>query len=96
MLTFEREASGRRRIWINVGSSENYDQWLNLVRRIRDKEHSGKNEVSTHPMYGMLAGTWYLEPGSKSISDRRTGGLTPLRRSLEKESYHKYCRLIIS
>lgn len=25
----------------------------------------------------MLAGMWYLDPGSKSISDRSTGGLIP-------------------
>lgn len=32
----------------------------------------------------MLAGMWYFEPGSKSISDLRTGGLTPLYCSLKK------------
>lgn len=33
----------------------------------------------------MLAGTWYLDPGSKSVSDLSTGGFTPPSRSLKKQ-----------
>lgn len=35
-------------------------------------------------MYGTLAGMWYLEPGSKSISDLNTGGFIPPYCSLQK------------
>lgn len=36
-------------------------------------------------MYGTLAGMWNLEPGSKSYSDRNTGGLMPPYFSLERK-----------
>lgn len=35
-------------------------------------------------MYGILAGMWNFDAGSKSISDLRTGGLIPPYRSLKK------------
>lgn len=38
----------------------------------------------TYRMYGIFAGIWNLAPGSKSISDRSTGGLMPPYRSLKK------------
>lgn len=37
----------------------------------------------THRMYGILAGIWNFAPGSKSISERSTGGLMPPYRSLK-------------
>lgn len=33
----------------------------------------------------MLAAIWYLEPGSKSNSDRSKGGFTPRYRSLKRK-----------
>jgi hypothetical protein len=32
----------------------------------------------------MFAATWYFEPGSKSISDRKTGGFMPENFSLKQ------------
>lgn len=34
-------------------------------------------ECSAHLIYGIFAGTWYFDPGSKSSSDLKTGGLIP-------------------
>lgn len=41
------------------------------------------NTVVSHLMYGVLAGMWYLAPGSKSSSDLSTGGDTPWYRHLK-------------
>lgn len=52
------------------------NQYLNTVFLIKCNQ--------TYRMYGMLAGMWNLDAGSKSISDLKTGGLMPPYRSLNK------------
>lgn len=47
-------------------------------------------------MYGILAGTWYFAPGSKSNSDRSTGGLIPPYRSLRRKYNIIYYHLLTS
>lgn len=62
----------------------NNSYFTNTTRSIYDYIRLKFNiiEIKTHLMYGILAGTWYFAPGSKSNSDRSTGGLIPPYRSL--------------
>lgn len=45
--------------------------WILNVKKL------GETIIQTYRMYGILAGIWNFAPGSKSISDRSTGGLIP-------------------
>lgn len=62
------------------------ESMLSGIELIKSRTYIMRGLINnTHFMYGTLAGMWYLAPGSKSSSERNTGGFIPEYCSLQNE-----------